>query len=70
MLAKQNFSKNLIFKTEEDVPVYKLLEKNMKKYIFLDPEKDPAPLVRGTDPGIHTKMSRMIPNKNFCLFNY
>jgi hypothetical protein len=34
-ILTQNFSQNLIFKTENNVPVGKLLEKNMGKIFFL-----------------------------------
>ncbi len=61
-------AKNCIFKTEDNVPACKLLEKKIRNF-FCRPkshwrkELDPDPLVRGTEPRIRirTKMSQ-IPN--------
>jgi hypothetical protein len=71
-ILTQNLAKNIILKTEDNVPAGKVTRKNMKKknkffYILKVTEErtgpDPETSVRGTDPGIgiSTKISR-IPN--------
>jgi hypothetical protein len=65
-MLTQNFSKYLIFYTEDDVPVGKLWEKNMKEKKFcvlkinnkgVDPEPDSDSLVKGTDPDPHQNVT-------------
>ncbi len=70
-ILTENFSKNLNFKTEDNVHAGKLQEKNIEKNINLfasfkslkksDPELDPDPLVKGADLRIQirTKMSQI-----------